>query len=442
MKKLKRGTMISKMATFLVCAAVVSMVSVQPVFALGEIEKATVRGAETYQYFFINGVQYNDARIYSLSDYTCVPAADIAKAKGDNVVEILGKLTIVHGDKTVVFLAGNPNYTVNGETKTLQVKDNNQTIIKSKDKKMYVPMEILNEEFGYNIQSDEGDVWVGETPKSLKQVFHYAVADSMKTSNMHLSMNNGWVCPQLKSSSVDDLLVDSKTLQRELEFIQNGQTPTSANYDSINGMAPFVTTSVGPASANEFTSILFQGYYVGAKTDEGYVDKINQINPQVLKFYFPNSWQWVHNLFMDSNNTVHNTRYTIDGRDVYFTVGGNTVNVHMSKVGGKLGEIYNEPLPDSSRTIGSSYTYENGYWEKWKDSWYYKRSDSSYAKGWVKDNGKTYYLGNDGVMKTGWILEDKDWYYFYSNGSMAINTTVDGYTVNENGYRAWAGLIL
>ncbi|CFP82334.1 choline binding protein J [Streptococcus pneumoniae] len=36
-------------------------------------------------------------------------------------------------------------------------------------------------------------------------------------------------------------------------------------------------------------------------------------------------------------------------------------------------------------------------------------------------------------MKTGWFQVNGNWYYAYSSGALAVNTTVDGYSVNYNG---------
>ncbi len=61
-------------------------------------------------------------------------------------------------------------------------------------------------------------------------------------------------------------------------------------------------------------------------------------------------------------------------------------------------------------------------------------------KGWLKlkvsGEEKSYYLNKDGLLETGkWIKIDGKWYYFYADGSLAVNTEIDGYTVDENGVR-------
>ena len=65
--------------------------------------------------------------------------------------------------------------------------------------------------------------------------------------------------------------------------------------------------------------------------------------------------------------------------------------------------------------------------------WHYKRNSGYEVVGWFKYNDNWYYFNDDGIMKTGWANIDGNWYYFYSDGSLAVNTDIDGYKVNENG---------
>ena len=54
--------------------------------------------------------------------------------------------------------------------------------------------------------------------------------------------------------------------------------------------------------------------------------------------------------------------------------------------------------------------------------------------GWLQDNGTWYYLEASGAMKASqWFEVDGKWYYVDATGALAVNTTVDGYTVNANG---------
>lgn len=115
---------------------------------------------------------------------------------------------------------------------------------------------------------------------------------------------------------------------------------------------------------------------------------------------------------------------------------------------------------------------DNGQWLYYKDGkaltdWqsiygvaYSFTSTGVLQTGWVKDNAgnwhlysgnkalvgwqdisrgdskKTYYFAEDGIMASGkWLQIDAKWYYFNADGSLARNTKVDGYDVDENGIR-------
>ena len=72
-------------------------------------------------------------------------------------------------------------------------------------------------------------------------------------------------------------------------------------------------------------------------------------------------------------------------------------------------------------------------WFQYNDVWYYLKDNGAMATGWIQYSGKWYYLNEDGSMVTGWYQVGETWYYSYSSGELAVNTTIDGYRVNENG---------
>lgn len=72
-------------------------------------------------------------------------------------------------------------------------------------------------------------------------------------------------------------------------------------------------------------------------------------------------------------------------------------------------------------------------WLKDKDVWYYLKDNGAMATGWIQDDGNWYYLNDNGSMVTGWYQVGEKWYYSYSSGELAVNTTIDGYRVNEKG---------
>ena len=72
-------------------------------------------------------------------------------------------------------------------------------------------------------------------------------------------------------------------------------------------------------------------------------------------------------------------------------------------------------------------------WLKDKDVWYYLKDNGAMVTGWIQDDGAWYYLNDNGSMVTGWYQVGEKWYYSYPSGELAVNTTIDGYRVNEKG---------
>ena len=83
----------------------------------------------------------------------------------------------------------------------------------------------------------------------------------------------------------------------------------------------------------------------------------------------------------------------------------------------------------------------SGGWYLINGSWYYLNENGSMMFGWLLLGDTWYYLGSDGAMKTGWHQIGEAWYYFYkendpnggNHGAMAVNVTIDGWDILENG---------
>ena len=76
-----------------------------------------------------------------------------------------------------------------------------------------------------------------------------------------------------------------------------------------------------------------------------------------------------------------------------------------------------------------------GWMQDHSGSWQYMK-DGKAVTGWLYDDKKWYWLDNNGWMfANGWKQIGGKWYYFYSDGSMAVNTTIDGYTIGPDGAR-------
>lgn len=68
--------------------------------------------------------------------------------------------------------------------------------------------------------------------------------------------------------------------------------------------------------------------------------------------------------------------------------------------------------------------------------WQYIGDNGKAVTGWFTEENARYYFTSDGIMVSGkWLEIGGKWYYFNADGSLAKNTKVDGYEVDENGVR-------
>ncbi|MEA4993037.1 MAG: S-layer homology domain-containing protein [Oscillibacter sp.] len=68
--------------------------------------------------------------------------------------------------------------------------------------------------------------------------------------------------------------------------------------------------------------------------------------------------------------------------------------------------------------------------------WQYIGENGKPVIGWLNEENGSYYFTSDGVMVSGkWLEIGGKWYYFNADGSLAKNTKVGGYEVDENGVR-------
>lgn len=77
---------------------------------------------------------------------------------------------------------------------------------------------------------------------------------------------------------------------------------------------------------------------------------------------------------------------------------------------------------------------DTGWFQDIDGSWYYLNETTGIMKtSWFKDENNVWYYFDkiSGAMKTGWILDSGKWYFLYPTGKLAVNTTIDGYVVNE-----------
>ena len=130
----------------------------------------------------------------------------------------------------------------------------------------------------------------------------------------------------------------------------------------------------------------------------------------------------------------------------YISYSGNRRYIQLEGVTSSQNQSVNKSNHGSNNGLTVGWKKINGSWYYFKSdgskatgwlkdgsSWYYLKSSGEMQTGWLKENGVWYYLDSSGAMKTGWYQVSGKWYYSYSSGELAVNTIVDGYTVNHNG---------
>jgi len=130
----------------------------------------------------------------------------------------------------------------------------------------------------------------------------------------------------------------------------------------------------------------------------------------------------------------------------YISYSGNRRYIQLEGVTSSQNQSVNKSNHGSNNGLTVGWKKINGSWYYFKSdgskatewlkdgsTWYYLKSSGEMQTGWLKENEVWYYLDSSGAMKTGWYQVSGKWYYSYSSGELAVNTIVDGYTVNHNG---------
>lgn len=381
-----------------------------------------VSGDKQFTYFVINGKVIANAQPIIRGGVTFVSAPDILDALGiEYTTGDVGanSLTVTVDGNEYVFWSRtgmNTYYTKNGERIYNKVVEQNGIKVPENTArnsfrmgKMFVPLSFFTKELGYSDAFSVDDNWCLNmgAGANLPNSGRNAKTESFtgEKYNKSKTIEEGWVCPQIKSVSKDNLVDDAKTLINELEFEQNGSTSAVFNPQDTIGI------SVGPyafgSDSSHFTNISVENY--GSDWTQAN-EKINKVMPEVIKFYYPNSWQKVDEILKQKGKAV---RYTIDGRDT--VIEGSSGNIFMSRVNGSLqGHLAKFT---SQGTIGTAYnvqTSDTGYWTQFGTSnWYYVDANQNFVVGWKQIDGK--------------------WYYFDNEGKMVKNTTINGYKIGADG---------
>lgn len=112
--------------------------------------------------------------------------------------------------------------------------------------------------------------------------------------------------------------------------------------------------------------------------------------------------------------------------------GSDIVNTENEIVDEKLKFGWDKNDDGTWSFINSDSTYFKG-WLKENSTWYYLDENGIMKTGWIKYLNKWYYLREDGSMVTGWIKVSDKWYYLNNDGSMVYNEVVSGYSLGSDG---------
>lgn len=208
--------------------------------------------------------------------------------------------------------------------------------------------------------------------------------------------------------------------------------------DTVKGTSWLVMESDGtsrelkaflPANATKKTEEVehgtFKGYrFVETKIDQGvrkhWFVKDDSVTGTEKVEEKRTGWQYIADkwYFFDQDG-VKKTGWVSDGSWYYLAADGS-MQTGWKFISGKWYYL------NSAGSMQTGWLNQGG-------KWYYLHSDGAMATGWAKVDGVWYYLNTSGVLVTGWFQAGGKWYYAYSSGALAVNTTINGYTLNANG---------
>lgn len=143
--------------------------------------------------------------------------------------------------------------------------------------------------------------------------------------------------------------------------------------------------------------------------------------------------------YYDQSNNKQSGWVQVNGTWYYLAQDGEMKTGWLNQGGSWYYLTESGSMKTGWQNVNGTWYYLNGSgamqtgWLNQSGTWYYLNSSGSMQTGWLRQSGTWYYLTESGSMKTGWYQISTKWYYSYSSGALAVNTTVDGYTVNANG---------
>lgn len=175
----------------------------------------------------------------------------------------------------------------------------------------------------------------------------------------------------------------------------------------------------------------------GDSTTEYYLRKDNMmlvVNYLEGKYYL-NKAEHQLNMMMSNGHVYVPVSFLTDVLKYNTEFDGNSTLIGSKAQKTQIKDSY--PNAKWSNENGSWY-YVNGSskvtgWVAYNNSWYFMNTEGQMQTGWIKDNNNWYFLNENGEMATGWIESNGHNYYLNENGTMAVDTTIDGYKLAENG---------
>lgn len=226
--------------------------------------------------------------------------------------------------------------------------------------------------------------------------------------------------------------------QNGIEGNESSNKPSSpeSGTTNTNTEATAPSTSSSGTQESEGSSPTTQGQWI--KDSTGWWYRHNDGS------YTRNGWEAINNrwYYFTASGYMH-TGWLSKGSWYYLGPNGSMVT-GWQRINGSW--YYLQPASGAMATgwikDGATwyYLHQSGAmatgWQQVKGAWYYLRGSGAMTTGWQRVNGNWYYLQpKSGAMATGWQHINDTWYYFYNSGTMAANTTIGSYYVNNSG--AW-----
>lgn len=160
------------------------------------------------------------------------------------------------------------------------------------------------------------------------------------------------------------------------------------------------------------------------------------------------SYQWYRNMTntngggtpIEGATTPSFTPPTAEvGTTYYYAVATNKIETSINGITSATAEVIvsEEAVPQTEEGQTNSDMTSAAGWKQDDSGWWYENDDGSFTKSdWKQIDGKWYAFDDHGYIRTGWFQDGESWFYLNKDGSMAVNTDVEGYHLNEDGKMA------